>query len=418
MDTARILVVDDDESSCHGLALLLRSERFVVETAGNGEQALSAALRVRPDVVLTDLMMPGMGGVELCARLRASDPDLPVIVTTGSADMQSIGACGAADYLTKPLDIDAVLHVVRRALDASAARVEREALRLHTARMYEEALAAIQSRDEVLSIVSQDLRDSRNVIYVDAQRLSKDALLAQRPDEVRGNAEAILRSTARTGRMIDDFLDGTKIGEQRFRLEPAQHCVADILADVSDLRPLALQKRIRLEVQPVEGDLVLFCDRARIGQVLANLVANAIKFSPDERTVTISAECAHGGVRFVVRDEGPGIAAEKLPHIFERFWQSNAAGRGLGLGLFIAKGIVDAHGGRIWVESRERAGSAFFFCVPAETSVRRACESQTSTLRATTRAQTAATLPPSVVRPRIGPSTSSCAGDLLPECVR
>ena len=223
----------------------------------------------------------------------------------------------------------------------------------------------------MLSIVSHDLRDPLNVIYVYAQRLSKGALLAQSPDEVRGNAEAILRATARMGRMIDDLFDGTKIGGGALRLEPAQHRVADILADVSDLRPLALQKRIRLEVQPVEGSLVLFCDRARIGQVLANLVANAIKFSPEERTVTISTEC----VRFDVRDEGPGIAAEKLPHIFERFWQSNAAGRGLGLGLFIAKGIVDAHGGRIWVESKERAGSAFFFCVPAETSVRRACHS-------------------------------------------
>ena len=104
--------------------------------------------------------------------------------------------------------------------------------------------------------------------------------------------------------------------------------------------------------------------------------AGAIRRSGPSSYGYISAECAHGGVRFVVRDEGPGIAAEKLPHIFERFWQSNAAGRGLGLGLFIAKGIVDAHGGRIWVESKERSGSAFFFGVPAQTSVRRACESQ------------------------------------------
>ena len=385
MEAARILVVDDQDTTCSGLALVLRAERFVVETARDGEQALAAALRVRPDVVLTDLLMPGMDGVELCARLHASDPDLPVILMTGSDDKQSAVSgmrAGAVDYLTKPVDVDAILLAVRRALAASAARVEREELHLRTARLHETALQAIQSREEVLSIVSHDLRNPLNVIYVYARQLSKDALLVQRPDQLRSISEAILRSTARMQRMIEDLLDGTQIRGGRLHLELAPHRVADMLADVSDLRLLALQKRIRLKVQSVEGDLVLFCDRARIGQVLANLVANAIKFSPEERTVTVSAESVHGGVRFVVRDEGPGIAEDKLPHVFEQFWQSNIAGRGLGLGLFIAKGIVDAHGGRIWVESKEGTESAFFFCVPDEASVRRACEPES--LRAAT----------------------------------
>jgi signal transduction histidine kinase len=132
------------------------------------------------------------------------------------------------------------------------------------------------------------------------------------------------------------------------------------------LRPLAASSTIVLDSR-VAGDLPrVIADGARIQQVLSNLVGNAVKFTGRDGRITVAAEQIDGEVRFSVVDTGPGIPAEQLPHIFGRFWQGKPTDRrGIGLGLAIAKGIVDAHNGRIWVESSVGAGSTFYFTLPA-----------------------------------------------------
>ena len=131
------------------------------------------------------------------------------------------------------------------------------------------------------------------------------------------------------------------------------------------LRPLAAGRSILLESECDPGlPLVLF-DSARILQVISNLVGNAVKFTPLQGRVCIRCERAGGEVRFGITDTGPGIPSDQLPHIFRRFWQANSKDkRGIGLGLSIAEGIVEAHGGRIWVESEQGVGSTFYFTLP------------------------------------------------------
>jgi signal transduction histidine kinase len=130
-------------------------------------------------------------------------------------------------------------------------------------------------------------------------------------------------------------------------------------------RPLAQQKMLRLEGQVIGQDPGTRCDRPRILQVLSNLIGNAIKFTPAGGAITVRADLGGREARFSVTDSGSGIAADELPHIFERFWQARKAARtGAGLGLAIAKGIVEAHRGRIWVESVPGKGSTFFFTLP------------------------------------------------------
>jgi signal transduction histidine kinase len=179
--------------------------------------------------------------------------------------------------------------------------------------------------------------------------------------------EIVRRAADRMNRMIQDLLDVRRMEQGRLTTDLVPESPAVIVNDTIDmLRPLAAGSTIRLDTA-VEPDLPLvLADAARVQQVLSNLVGNAVKFTPREGRITVCAESMEGEVRFSVIDTGPGIPAEQLPHIFGQFWQAKTSDRrGIGLGLAIAKGIVEAHNGRIWVESHVGLGSTFYFTLPA-----------------------------------------------------
>ncbi|HSP81897.1 MAG TPA: PAS domain S-box protein [Myxococcaceae bacterium] len=228
---------------------------------------------------------------------------------------------------------------------------------------------AIQDREHILAIVSHDLRNPLNTIMLTIGQLQR--LL---PPEVAGprteKALASLTSaTQRMGRLIDDLLDMTRLETGQLSLKRGHHPVARLVADALDvLRPMAsrthheLRTELRAGADVVEVD----ADRDRVVQVFSNLVGNAIKFTPEGGHITLVVEPGVGEVRFAVRDTGPGFSREEQSHLFERFWQAGQSDRrGIGLGLSICKGIVEAHGGRIWAESQPGEGSTFFFTLPA-----------------------------------------------------
>jgi signal transduction histidine kinase len=361
----RVLIVDDDRGARLGLQRILCNEGFDARTAESGAAALEMVREDPPDVVLTDLQMPGMDGIDLCRAVKELDADLPVVVVTAFGDTPSaVGGlrAGAADYLAKPVDVQAVCTSVQRAVERRAAKIERELLRERTHELYQQALSAVRAYEGVLSIVSHDLRTSLNVVSLQAQRLAKLSLPSEQHREI---SASILRATDRMDHLIADLLDASRVQSGHLRTDREVHPLSRLLGDVSDLRPLALQKQIDLQIQRPPEDRPIFCDRARIGQVFANLVANAIKFSPEKRPILVFVEDVEGGVRFGVRDEGAGIAPDVVPRIFDRFWRSDQSGSSsVGLGLYIAKGIVDGHGGRIWVESQLGVGSTFYVLVP------------------------------------------------------
>jgi signal transduction histidine kinase len=361
----RVLIVDDDRGARLGLQRILCNEGFDARTAESGAAALEMVREDPPDVVLTDLQMPGRDGIDLCRAVKELDADLPVVVVTAFGDTPSaVGGlrAGAADYLAKPVDVQAVCTSVQRAVERRAAKIERELLRERTHELYQQALSAVRAYEGVLSIVSHDLRTSLNVVSLQAQRLAKLSLPSEQHREI---SASILRATDRMDHLIADLLDASRVQSGHLRTDREVHPLSRLLGDVSDLRPLALQKQIDLQIQRPPEDRPIFCDRARIGQVFANLVANAIKFSPEKRPILVFVEDVEGGVRFGVRDEGAGIAPDVVPRIFDRFWRSDQSGSSsVGLGLYIAKGIVDGHGGRIWVESQLGVGSTFYVLVP------------------------------------------------------
>jgi signal transduction histidine kinase len=239
----------------------------------------------------------------------------------------------------------------------------RASFAIDNARLYQHAQRATRSRDDLLAVVSHDLRTPLATIFGTAELLAQ----SEAPEEKRQKwVEALRRSAEWMKRLIEDLLDIARIEAGRFSLAPQPCDAGPLLEEVLELhRPLAQQKMLRLEGQVIGPDRGLLCDRPRILQVLSNLIGNAIKFTPEGGAINVRVELGGREARFSVTDSGSGIAADALPHIFERFWQARRAARtGAGLGLAIAKGIVEAHRGKIWTESVPGKGSTFFFTLP------------------------------------------------------
>jgi chemotaxis family two-component system sensor kinase Cph1 len=223
---------------------------------------------------------------------------------------------------------------------------------------------AVQTRDDLVAVVSHDLKNPLGVIQMQAAVL---LLSARSGDEepsrrLRGSAERIQRAVDRMNALIHDLLDLAAIEAGRFIL----HCRPENVRDVVDeslmiLRPLADGKHIAIREEL--GALPrVDLDRERLFQVLSNLIGNAVKFTPEGGTITIGTELAGEELLFTISDTGRGITAEQMPYIFDRYWQArNNQQQGSGLGLYIAKGIVEAHGGRIWVEAPSGGGATFRF---------------------------------------------------------
>ncbi|HET9449433.1 MAG TPA: PAS domain-containing sensor histidine kinase, partial [Aggregicoccus sp.] len=239
----------------------------------------------------------------------------------------------------------------------------RSALAIDSAQLYARAQEATRMRDEVLGVVAHDLRNPLHTVTLTARQL----LGRRQADPVAERGmERVLRSAQRMDRLIQDLLDVVRVEAGTLALHPEPHSAAQLVqAVVEPLRPLAAEAQLTVEVR-VEGDPGrVSADADRMHQVLGNLVGNALKFTPAGGRITVGVAPRDGQVLFWVADTGPGIPGEQLPHLFERYWQGRSADRrGAGLGLSIVKGLVEAHGGRIWAESRAGEGSTFFFTLP------------------------------------------------------
>lgn len=238
----------------------------------------------------------------------------------------------------------------------------RTALAVANAQLYHAAQQATRARDEVLSVVAHDLRNPLGVILNGAELLLELGV----EDRPKHFAELIRLAASSMNRLIGDLVEVSRIDGGQIALMPGVHAVEAVVEEsVSVLRPLAEAREIDLDVRVLSPDARVQVDPARLAQVFSNLVGNALKFTPPLGRIAVVAETVGQDVRFTVADTGPGIPPEDLPHVFGRFWQGNRSDRrGLGLGLAIAKQIVDGHGGRIWVESTPGEGARFYFTVP------------------------------------------------------
>lgn len=241
----------------------------------------------------------------------------------------------------------------------------RAAVAIDNARLYDDAQRAVQDRDDLLAIVSHDLRNPLNTILMGATFLLGRPASEDRRIQGRRVLDATQRAAKRMNRLIGDLVDIGSIESGHLAVEGARHEVAPLLDEVMELqRASAVEKGLELHCQPPNEPAEILCDRERLLQILVNLTGNAIKFTEVGR-VSICAERRDDAMVFSITDSGPGIGAEELLHVFDRYWQAKKTARlGTGLGLFIVKRLVEAHGGRVWAESTLGVGSTFYFCIP------------------------------------------------------
>jgi signal transduction histidine kinase len=229
--------------------------------------------------------------------------------------------------------------------------------------MEEELRVAVRTRDDVLAVVSHDLRSPLGNV-----QLSATVLLGQLAADnwARRHLELIHRSCTRMEHLINDLLDTASIRAGRLHLNIQPESVDAILAEALDLHlPVAEERGIRLVRASSVAGIRIACDRHRVLQVFGNLIGNAIKFCRAGDTITIGAQSDGHRIVFSVLDTGPGIQSDAAPHLFQPYWSAPGhVKQGAGLGLYIARGIVEQHGGQIWLESGQDSGARFLFTLP------------------------------------------------------
>ncbi len=347
-----VLVVDDFPDSLALYAELLSEDGHRVRTARTGKAALAMVDDREPEVVLLDVSMPGMDGYEVLRRLRSRRGGGPAVLmlTAARRDPNAIehGLREGADaYMTKPIEGHELLARVRGALEAHRLRRTLES----------------QRRDHIAMLV-HDLRHPLASLGLVAEVLTAEDLS---PDERKSSVVTIRTLCADMARLVDGVLAASRLEAGVFQVDKRPTTVRAVLdPTIVALSPVATRRRIDL-VFSGDLDAHLEADAIKLRQAIDNLVANALKFTPRGGRVHVAVEASRGERAFVVGDSGPGIPEAERATIFDRYRQG-ATGRtagGAGLGLAIAKGIAEAHGGTLRVADSPLGGAAFRLAVPA-----------------------------------------------------
>jgi len=304
-------------------------------------------------------------------------PEMIETFSRDESDLQAIRAAGFKSALAVPLLKDGRLVAAIVLISCSASRIygptdlclaeelaRRAALSIDNARLFFEAQRAITTREDVLAIVSHDLKNPLATIELAVNLLRGFECIDA--NQVKEFVNKVQRAAGQMETLIADLLDFARIQSGIFSvLISADRLSQAVLPVIDRMRALAEAKRQTLEVDIPSSLPSIAIDAHRIGQVVSNLLSNAIKFTPHEGTIRVSARQRDHKIVVSVADTGPGIPQEHLSRIFDRFWRTpGTKQKGSGLGLSIAKGIVEAHGGTIWAESQSGKGSSFFFTVP------------------------------------------------------
>ncbi|MBR0782343.1 sensor histidine kinase [Bradyrhizobium iriomotense] len=363
---ARILVVDDEAAQMKALCDTLPGADYEPVGFSDGPSALAELRRTRCDLLLADLMMPGMGGIELLRAAQEIDPDLVGIIMTGDGTIATAVEAmkaGALDYILKPFRLSVVIPVLERALAVRRLRLENAELAQRVRERTLELEAANRELEAFSYSVAHDLRGPLSVIVGYAETLVEDHS-AEWPDQPRELVGAIMASGEHMQRLIDGLLRLSKLGRQPLSKGPVE--VGALVHEVVDeLRRQHAGREVVVNV----GDIPdCVGDRAMLRQVLVNLVSNAFKFTRarEKPLITVIGWTEAGERIYCVRDNGAGFdvqQADKLFAAFQRFHDPDQY-EGTGIGLSIASRIVQRHGGRIWASAEVGKGAAFYFGIP------------------------------------------------------
>jgi signal transduction histidine kinase len=353
----RILVIDDD--LVDRLAIRRAIEQSDLEAqideASTATEALAKGTS-QFDCWLLDHDLPGTTGTELTRKLRDNGDLTPVVLVTGQHNeelLQKAVDAGITDFFPKG-DLSPRRLALRIRFAIRIGRAEGE-----SAKSLRLANQAARARDDVLAVVSHDLRGPLHTIV-----LACDSLRSEVTPDGLINIGRIERATRRAERLITDLLEASAIENGVLTLARAAVDAAAIVRHaVADYELQVKETGGRITAKLPNGSTLVSADRDRVLQVLGNLIGNALKHARGA-PIEISLERNGKDAIIAVRDNGPGITDSELPHVFDRYWHGRTKKAGAGLGLAIAKGIIDAHGGKIVVASKQGAGAEFSFTLP------------------------------------------------------
>ena len=367
-----LLVVDDNETNRDVLSRRLQMQGYSTQDAPDGASALAIISSRVFDLVLLDIMMPDMDGYEVLRRLKSDEKtrDVPVIMISAVGDLDSVVRCiemGAEDYLPKPFNPTLLKARIGACLEKKRGR-DREA-RMFAA--LEENYGRLQQlekmRDDLTNMIVHDLRTPLSSIMAGLQTIPMLGTLDSSQQEC---CDIAMRSSSSLLHMINDLLDISKLeGGGKPDLELASLDVAALAESaLEQVQSASAQRKIVWQREFAPDPLQFVGDEDKLRRTLVNLLGNAIKFSPAGGQIAVGARAHENELQMWVRDEGEGIPRDAFERIFEKFGQveDRKAGRAMstGLGLALCKMVVDAHGGRIWVESELGQGSTFTLALP------------------------------------------------------
>ncbi len=350
----------------------LASAGYAAAFSATAAQAQAELSGRRFPLVLAGLRLPDGDGLEVLAQCRKADPlAVGVVITGPAAAHRALEALrgGAYDYLMKPCGADSLLSCVRRGLEHHRLRgaLVQKAAQVET---LEKQLAM---KTSFIQNVTHELKNPLSVIYGYSAFLLKQRHECK-PEDLDRSLRALHNNAERLSHLLEEMLESSRLSSQKLELSRQPVPAAQLAFEaVEGFKIVAQKKEIVLRLGPVPQDPV-HVDAKRVHQIFANLLSNALKFTPKGGFVVVAGRKEDGFVRFWVQDTGCGVAAQDLPRLFERFYQVSATKAhhaGLGLGLDISKGLVELHGGRIWAESVPGEGSTFFFTLPLDLHARR-----------------------------------------------
>jgi len=354
-----ILVVDDVPRNIQVVASVLGDAGYEIMPATSGAQALDRVQTRLPDLILLDLMMPEMDGLETCAKLKAgAAAKVPVIFLTASNELAHLVKAfeaGAVDYVTKPFNPQELLARVATHLELKHSR---DALEKQTQRLRQ----LNEEKNEYLGIAAHDLRGPLNNIIASSHMLLTEDDLD--PEEEREMLQFVHQSAKHMSELVRNLLDVNAIEAGQLRLNPVACSLLEIVSSALDShRHRAVLKEQQLEFTAPGGLVGVVVDPNATLQVVDNLVSNAIKYSPPRKSIQVHLLQQDGKARLVVKDHGPGLTPEDQKRLFGKFARLSAKPTGgevsIGLGLSIVKKMVEASGGKVWCESEPGNGAAF-----------------------------------------------------------
>lgn len=384
-----ILYIEDDKNSVRLVERLLVTRGYRFIHAISGLDGIKMASQEEPDLILMDINLPDIDGLAITTRLRniAEIKNKPIVAVTGHSKedgRQLALASGCDAYITKPIDIKSFSAQIAQFLNGHREKLseaeERDFLKVHTADLVRKLEKRVQElakankrlkeidrqRAHFFNVVSHELRTPFTPIkgYID---LMRDGTMGPLTPHQEKALDVISQNLKSALRLLDDLLDLSKLKATGIALSPQLFSAAELLDEVTKSGEAYVENStVVFKTDIIDNLPLIYGDRGRLRQVILNLLTNATKFT-DEGSVTLIARMNEDKLVVSIKDTGVGLLPEEVPQVFSEFWQSqdiHGTGIGTGLGLAISKYLVEAHQGKIWLDSEKGVGTTVSFAIP------------------------------------------------------